>query len=84
MRNQRISLICMALLAVAVLMAEDSSDRFYQAIRNDNLGTLRGLLKTSAADARDQRETTPLMYAAASIPIVDSPTPTIQPKRSPR
>jgi ankyrin repeat protein len=45
--------------------AEDASDRFYQAIRNDDLSTLRGLVKASTANSKDQRESTPLMYAAA-------------------
>ena len=64
MRNQRISLICMALLAVAVPTPTIRVIASTKPSANDNLGTLRRLLKTSAADARDQRETTHLMYAA--------------------
>jgi ankyrin repeat protein len=45
--------------------AQESSDRFYLAIRNNDLASLRSLVKTSDANIKDQRESTPLMYAAA-------------------
>src|SRR5258708_54720 len=59
-----LSALCV-LAFVASAFAQDPSDRFYQAIRNDDLSTLRALLKTSDANLKDQKETTPLMYAAA-------------------
>lgn len=47
------------------IQAQGVSDRFYEAIRNDDLSSLRALLKTSDVNLKDGRETTPLMYAAA-------------------
>src|SRR5690349_19821410 len=41
------------------------SDRFYQAIRNDNAGDLRALIESQDVNAKDSRGATPLMYAAA-------------------
>jgi ankyrin repeat protein len=41
------------------------SDRFYYAIRNDNAGDLRALIKSRDVNAKDSRGATPLMYAAA-------------------
>ena len=41
------------------------SDRFYQAIRNDNAGDLRALLESRDVNVKDPRGATPLMYAAA-------------------
>jgi len=52
-------------VSVIAAFAQDPGDRFYQAIRNDDLSTLRALLKTSDVNLKDQKETTPLMYAAA-------------------
>jgi ankyrin repeat protein len=52
-------------VSVIVAFAQEPSDRFYQAIRNNDLSTLRTLLKTSDVNLKDQKETTPLMYAAA-------------------
>jgi len=45
--------------------AGEPSDRFYQAVRNNDIASLRTLLKTSDVNLRDKRGTTPLMYAAA-------------------
>jgi ankyrin repeat protein len=50
---------------VVSAFAQSPSDAFYQAIRNNDLSTLRTLLKTSDVNLKDQKETTPLMYAAA-------------------
>jgi ankyrin repeat protein len=47
-------------------MAQDAADRFYTAIRENNLPALRTLLKSNDANTRDKRGTTPLMYAAES------------------
>src|ERR1043165_8012744 len=50
----------------AVCPAQTSvSDRFYQAIRNDNAGDMKALIGSQDVNARDSRGTTPLMYAAA-------------------
>jgi len=50
---------------VVSAFAQNPSDAFYQAIRSNDLSTLRTLLKTSGANLKDQKESTPLMYAAA-------------------
>lgn len=52
-------------LGAAAARAEEPSGRFYQAVRNNDIVSLRALLKTSDANLRDKRGTTPLMYAAA-------------------
>jgi ankyrin repeat protein len=52
-------------LGVTGLYAEEPSDRFYQAIRNNDIAGLRGLVKTAEVNQRDKRGSTPLMYAAA-------------------
>ena len=50
----------------AICPAQTSvSDRFYQAIRNDNAGDLRALSESQDVNAKDSRGATPLMYAAA-------------------
>jgi ankyrin repeat protein len=41
------------------------SDRFYQAIRNDDLPSLKALMKSQDINTRDRRGATPLMVAAA-------------------
>ena len=45
--------------------AEDASDRYYHAIRDNNLTSLRDLIKTGEVNAPDKRGSTPLMFAAA-------------------
>ena len=57
--------LVLLMLSVLTVTAQEPSDRYYQAIRNNDLASLRGLLKTSDVNTKDQRETTPLMYAAA-------------------
>src|SRR5260370_18884916 len=52
-------------LSVLTVAAEEPSDRYYEAIRNNDLTSLRTLLKTADVNIKDQRGTTPLMYAAA-------------------
>jgi ankyrin repeat protein len=54
------------LLFAGALMAAppDASDRYYEAIRSNDLDALGGLLKTFDANQRDKRGTTPLMYSA--------------------
>ncbi len=56
----------MVLIACAAVAQEPAtSERFYQAIRNDDLVTLRGLVKQFGANAKDSLGQTPLMLAAA-------------------
>lgn len=45
--------------------AQDSSDEFYSAIRNNSLTQLKNLAQNGGANSADDRGTTPLMYAAA-------------------
>src|SRR5450755_2273019 len=52
-------------LSAFVAPAQEPSDQFYQAVRNNDIASLGKLLKTSDANLRDKRGTTPLMYAAA-------------------
>src|SRR5690348_16862374 len=65
MYRQLSTVLCIAVTAVVCAQADDAGDRFYQAIRNNDLATLRTLIKTSGVNVKDQRESTPLMYAAA-------------------
>ena len=60
-----VSALFVLALGVSCALAQDASDRFYQAIRNNDLSTLRTLLKTSDVNLKDQKESTPLLYAAA-------------------
>ena len=53
------------LTLTAAAQAPDSSERFYQAIRNDDLTTLRALIREAGVDAKDRQGQTPLMLAAA-------------------
>ena len=52
-------------LSVLTVAAQEPSDRYYQAIRNNDMLSLRGLLKAAGVNTKDQRGSTPLMYAAA-------------------
>ena len=57
----------LAILAVALMAqpADNTSEKFYSAIRENNLGQLKSLLdKPGAANIGDDRGITPLMYAA--------------------
>ena len=65
MRRNFACVLCLLILCVAGAVAQEPSDRFYQAIRNNDLATLRTLVKTSDVNIKDQHESTPLMYAAA-------------------
>jgi ankyrin repeat protein len=58
--------LALVLIAFGVSGQEQSAaDRFYQAIRNDNLSTLRALVGEFGANAKDPQGHTPLMLAAA-------------------
>jgi len=57
-----------ALLMIVIActaFAEDTGDRFYQSIRNNDLTTLRALIKQHGPSAADSRGQTPVMHAAA-------------------
>src|SRR5207302_8330864 len=43
----------------------DASSRFYQDVRNNDLASLRSLIKSSDVNTKDERGSTPLMFAAA-------------------
>ncbi len=59
------AVICLT-VAVSALAADNNSDRFYKAIRNNSLGEVKALLAAGAdVNTRDTRQTTPLMQAAA-------------------
>src|SRR5579871_4113587 len=65
MRKNISRVACLCLLGAVTGVAQEASDRFYRAIRNDDLTALHNLLKNSDVNTKDQRESTPLMYAAA-------------------
>ncbi len=59
--------VCTVLVCVAgMAAAQDNSERFYRAVRDNDLKTLRALVKTGDTNVRDKRGSTPLMYAAAA------------------
>jgi len=53
------------IFGVLLTAAKGPDDRFYEAIRNNDLKSLCALLKTLDVNSRDPHGTTPLMYAAA-------------------
>src|SRR5260370_38547318 len=57
----------LVILSITLSFAEGSkvSDQYYNAIRSNDMASLRALLRTSDVNARDAHGTTPLMYAAA-------------------
>ena len=57
--------ILLLLTLAAAAQAPDPGERFYQAIRNDDLTTLRALVKEAGVDAKDRQGQTPLILAAA-------------------
>ena len=65
MRTFLLSVSLCAASAIAA-PAQDLNDRLYDAIRNDNTVELQRLVKSSGANLKDRRGTTPLMYAAAT------------------
>jgi ankyrin repeat protein len=50
---------------VLLTAAKGPDNRFYEAIRNNDLNSLSTQLRTSDVNSRDQHGTSPLMYAAA-------------------
>ena len=67
MPKVRIPIILTLVLALAgtAASAQNVSERFYQSVRNDDLATLRVLVKDNGANVKDARGQTPLMFAAA-------------------
>ena len=59
------SIVCLLMLGAIAASAQDPSERFYQAIRNNDLPTLRTLVQSSDVNVKGRHESTPLMYAAA-------------------
>ena len=52
-------------LAGLTAAAQEPSDRYYAAVRDNDIPSLRAVLKSSDVNLRDTHGTTPLMYAAA-------------------
>jgi len=52
-------------LGLSTALAQSTSERFYQAIRNNDTAALATLVKGSDVNTKDERGSTPLMYAAA-------------------
>jgi ankyrin repeat protein len=52
-------------IGLGAALAQDVGESLYQAIRNNDAGALRTLLKAADVNAKDKRGTTPLMMAAA-------------------
>jgi len=59
------SALLLPIIGAMLTSAKGADDRFYEAIRNNNINALNAHLKISDANSRDQHGTTPLMYAAA-------------------
>jgi ankyrin repeat protein len=59
------SSMCAGTLICCSAFAQDGADRFYQAIRNDDLGLLRTMAGAASINSADRHGTTPLMDAAA-------------------
>lgn len=57
---------CIAALGSGSAQAQDTGDRFYQAIRGDDIARVRVLATPQAVNTPDSHGTTPLMYAAAT------------------
>jgi uncharacterized protein len=57
--------LLLPIVGVLVTNAKEPDDRFYEAIRNQDIKALCAHLKISDVNSRDQHGTTPLMYAAA-------------------
>jgi ankyrin repeat protein len=53
------------LILTAAARAQDSGEKFYETIRNDDLAALRTLVRDAGVNAKDAQGQTPLMLAAA-------------------
>ena len=58
------SVSCVATLTGCSALAQDTPDRFYQAIRNNDVASLRTIATSMAVNTADRHGTTPLMDAA--------------------
>jgi hypothetical protein len=59
------SVLLLPVVVALLTAAQEPSDRFYEAIRSNDIAGLQAQLKISDVNFRDQRGTTPLMYASA-------------------
>jgi ankyrin repeat protein len=57
--------LLLSVIAGLTVTAQQASDRYYAAIRENDIASLDALLKGAKPDLRDNHETTPLMYASA-------------------
>lgn len=57
--------LCATALSSWSARAQDMGDRFYQAIRGDDVAAVQAFAQAKGVDIRDSHGTTPLMYAAA-------------------
>ena len=66
MQTRNITVVALAINALtAAGSSADPADRFYQAVRNDDLVALARLSANTGVNIRDVRGATPLMYASA-------------------
>src|SRR5262245_20522352 len=65
MRVMRVLKLCLPLIFVAAAFSQNSTDRAYLAIRNNDLVALRTLTKDHGLNEKDADGQTPLMLAAA-------------------
>ena len=61
----RILKLCLLLIVVSASFAENSTDRAYVSIRNNDLAAIRTLTKDHGLNDKDAEGQTPLMFAAA-------------------
>src|SRR6187402_3227333 len=64
-KHVRITLILLLTFVLSTSGQPPQAERFYQAIRNDNLPVLRDLIKSQGTNVKDATEQTPLMFAVA-------------------
>ncbi len=57
--------LLLPLFAGLMVAAQEASGQYYAAVRNNDIASVRTLLKRSDVNLRDNRGTTPLMYASA-------------------
>jgi ankyrin repeat protein len=61
----RILKLCLLLIVVSAAFAQNSTDRAYVSVRNNDLAALRTLTKDHGLNDKDAEGQTPLMFAAA-------------------
>ena len=57
--------VMLLMVSVTIAFGQNTADRFYQSIRNNDLAALRMLIKQHGAVGVDSRGQAPLMVAAA-------------------